>query len=126
MATFKVNQTDLGSRVHDIVGTGIPMEISPKRSGGVQRDEGGRDLLAEGGLHADAKELHVVLQQANLHGEALHVVGPSDGLGRERLPQPREGRLLPNRGRVEGAQTRGIAEERLEGVGLRAVQERVH
>jgi hypothetical protein len=33
------------------------MEIRPKRSGGVQRDEGGRDLLAEGGLHADAEAL---------------------------------------------------------------------
>src|SRR2546427_8073587 len=122
-ATFKVNEADLGPCVHDVIGTGIAMHIGPKRSRGVQRNEGGRYLLTEGGLHAGAEALHVLMQQVNLRGEALHALGHRDGLGRERLPQPREGRLLPDRVRVEGAQTRSIAEERLGGVGLLLVQE---
>src|SRR5215471_2262213 len=107
-ATFKIKKADLSPRVHDVIGAGIAMNIGPKRSRGVQRNEGGRDLLAEGGLHAGTESLHMLLQQANLRGEALHVLGHRDGLGRERLPQPREGRLLPDRVRVEGTQTSSI------------------
>src|SRR5262249_54004800 len=117
MATLKINEADLRPGVHDIIGTRIPMEISPKRSGGMQRDEGGRDLLAEGRLHTYAEALQVALQQEQLLGEARHVVEPGHRLGGEGLPEPRKARLLPDGVRVEGAQARGIAEERLDRVG---------
>jgi len=123
-ATLNVNEADLRPRVHDVIGTGIAMERGPKRSGGVQRDEGGGDLRKEGRLHARTETLHVALQQEHLLGEALHLVGNRPPLGDEGVPQPREAHLLPDRVRVEGTQARGIAEERLDGVGLRAVQAR--
>ena len=74
----------------------------------------------------DPTAIGVALQQENLLGEALRLVGNRPTLGDESMPQPREAHLLPDSVRVEGTQARGIAEERLDGVGLRAVQERFY
>src|SRR5262249_19391520 len=126
MATLKINEADLRPCVHDVIGTRIPMEIGPKWSGGMQRDEDGRNLLAEGRLHADAETLHVALQQEYLLGEARHIVEHGHRLGGEGLPEPPKAGLLPDGVRVEGAQARGIAEERLDSVGRLAVEERFH
>jgi hypothetical protein len=126
MATLKINEADLSPCVHDVIGTRIPMEVGPKRSGGMQRDEGGRDLFVEVRLYAGAETLHVALQQEHLLSEALHVVSHGHRLGGEGLPQPPKARLLPDGVRVEGTQTCGIAEERLDSVGRLAVEERFH